>query len=345
MRRFALLALLLTLPVIPGCIYAPFDLGLDAIGQVVEARVVDGPSDAKTLLIRIDGEITDHPGPSGILGSQPGMVARVRQELDLARRDEDLKAVIVRIDSPGGGVTASDLLFHELDTFRRETGLPIVAFFLDTAASGGYYLAQAADVIVACPTTITGSIGVIAQFPNVAALADKVGVRMETIKSGANKDLGNLFRPMRDDERAIFQSLIDQMYERFVKIVHHGRRARAGHEAMTLKAVREAADGRVFTAKEAKEIGLIDEIGYFEKAHEIVDKLAGITGRSRVITYERKAIGGSKPTIYSRQSETGGISLTARTPGGGEAALGRAIDTLLPRSGATFKYLWSPSAP
>ncbi|MHC4391047.1 MAG: signal peptide peptidase SppA [Planctomycetota bacterium] len=336
MRNGLVLLCLGACALLQGCIYAPFDLGLERIGQIYEATVEKGPSDQKILLLRIDGEISDHPGEGGLIGALPATTSQVRQELDLARLDEDICGVLVRINSPGGGVTASDVVYHELKRYREETGRPVVAYFMDTAASGGYYIAQAADVIVSSPTTITGSIGVIAQFPNVTELGEKIGVQMDTITSGPNKDLGNPFKKMDPEDRAIIQGVIDDMYGRFVEVVTTGRRG-AG---MSVSEVKAAADGRIYTAAQAKKRKLVDEVGYLDDAIALLRGRAGVTA-ARVITYERRALGGQRPTVYTHAQAPGG---TLRVAGGeGAGALVEFAGRVLPRKrGPVLKYLWVP---
>lgn len=326
MRR----ALLLLAPcLLAGCVYAPLDLGIGQLGQVYEATVVEGDSDERVLLLRIDGEISSEDD-SGLLGSGPATTSLLRQELDYARRDDGIKAVLLRVDSPGGGVTASDLIHHELARFRQETGKPIVAWLGDTAASGGYYVVQAADEVIAAPTCVTGSIGVIATLPEVSGLGEKIGVKVEAIKSGKNKDLGSMFRPMQPEERALLQDLIDRMYARFVDVVLAGR-ARAG---LTREQLLPQADGRVFTAQQALEGKLIDGIGYFEDALLRVKGLAGLKD-PQVVVYERRSLGGTSPTIYA-----GAGASPARLELGGD--LVGIAERVLPRSGPVMRYQWLP---
>jgi protease-4 len=277
-----------------GCIYAPFDLGLDNLGKVQEVTLVDAKTDDKILMIRVDGEITDFGGDSDSLfgGSEP-TTAQVMDALDIARREDNLKnikAVILRINSPGGGVTASDIIYRELAKFRAETKIPVIALFMDVAASGGYYIAQACDRIVAHPTCVTGSIGVIATIPNVSGLLGKIGVTVHTFKKGKDKDTGSPFREMTDQDRKVFEGLLDDMYAKFVSIVATGRKV---PEA----AVRDT-EARVLTANEAKKLKLIDEIGYFDDAVRVAKQLGNIKD-ARIVTYERKGIGTGRRTIYS----------------------------------------------
>ena len=168
---------------------------------------------------------------------------------------------MLRINSPGGGVTASDIMYRDLVHFREETHKPVVACMMDVAASGGYYLAMGCDRIYAHPSTVTGSIGVIMSLYNATGLMKIVGVTSDPIKSGPNKDIGNPGRPMTPEERAILQGMVTGFYDQFVDVV-----ARAARTSLTPEKVRELADGRVYSGAEAKKLGLIDEVGYLDDA-------------------------------------------------------------------------------
>lgn len=326
---------LLLIPVLlcaPGCVYAPLDLAaLGDLGQVQEVPVTAGDPDQKLLLLRIDGEITNEE--SGLIEKDPATTSVVRRELDLARRDEDVRGVLVRIESTGGGVTASDLIFHELERWKQETGKPVVAWLGDTACSGGYYVALPADEIMAAPTCITGSIGVLAMFPHVQELGDKIGVHMQVIKSGANKDLGSPFRAMQPAEQELLQGMVDGMHEAFVTRVVQAR-ARAG---LTREALLPVADGRVFTSAEAERLALIDSVGYLEDAAR---KLAGFAHLDdpQLIVYERRSIGSLQPTVYSRAGAGLGLDL-----GGQSGALDRLARTVLPGAGPVMRFQWLPT--
>ena len=295
--------------------------GPDPFGE----ETVFGEGRSKAVLINVNGVIDNRP-KSGLFRERPGMVQEVVAQLRLAAEDPDVKAVIVAIDSPGGGVTASDVLYHELMRHRERTGQKVVALMMDTAASGGYYTALAADRIVAHPSTVTGSIGVIFLRPEVAGLMDKIGVRAVVTKSGDHKDMGSPFREGTDEERVLFQSMIADMNGRFQGLVRERRPASHGHEAAF-------ADARILTARQALAAGLVDRIGYFEDA---LAETASLTGTSdlRVVTYRRDPLPGA--TEYA----------TATTPAGsGRMAL---IDLGLPgmdaASRAGFHYLWLPEA-
>lgn len=242
-------------------------------------KVIGGSGDAKVLLIDISGVITDADRDKGLFSTKQNMTARIKEELDKASVDEDVKAVILRIDSPGGAVTTSDIIAHEIKKFKDKKKVPVIAELMDVAASGGYYIAVASDRIIAHPTTVTGSIGVVAFSVNASGLLEKVGIANQTIKSGDKKDIGSPLRPMTADERVILQSIIDDLYERFLDIVMDGRKG-----SFTRDELKTIADGRVFTARQALDLKLIDEIGYLDDAVEAAKSRAGIK-EARLITY------------------------------------------------------------
>jgi protease-4 len=201
-----------------------------------------------------------------------GIILSADRFRDVLKRFHDassIKAVVVRINSPGGGVAASQELFSELRRFRRETGKPVVVSMESVAASGGYYAAVAADHIVANPGTITGSIGVIMQWMNYGDLLDWAKVRTVTLKSGALKDAGNPTRPLTDEERKYFEDLIVKLRAQFQSAVAEGRKGR-----LKLDALERMADGRVVTGEEALALGLVDEIGDFRDAVDRAARLA-----------------------------------------------------------------------
>jgi protease-4 len=194
-------------------------------------------------------------------------------------RDGSVKAVVLRIESPGGGVSPSQELYREV---RRIAGKkPVVVSMGSVAASGGYYIAAAARKIYANPGTITGSIGVILQFTNFEELFNKIGFRMETVKSGVYKDVGNPGRKMTPEERAYLQQMIDNVHQQFVRDVARGRH-------MPEEKVREVADGRIFTGEQARDLGLVDELGSLKDAINAAARLAGIEGEPRVVYPEKK---------------------------------------------------------
>lgn len=193
--------------------------------------------------------------------------------------DDSVKAVVLRIESPGGGVAPSQELYMEVR--RTAERKPVVASMGSVAASGGYYVAAAAQKIYANPGTITGSIGVIMQFTNFQELFKKIGFRMETVKSGTYKDVGNPSRKMTPEERAYLQEMIGNVHQQFVRDVAQGRH-------MQVEQVQGVADGRIFTGEQAKELGLVDELGNLKDAIAAAAKMGAIEGKPKVVYPEKE---------------------------------------------------------
>ena len=211
-----------------------------------------------------------------------GVIANVQptiEELAKFRRDGSIKAVVVRIESPGGGVSPSQELYEEIRRTAQEK--PVVVSMGSVAASGGYYIACAAQKIYANPGTITGSIGVILQFTNFEELLKKIGFRMEVVKSGPYKDVGNPGREMTAEEKAYLQEMVDNVHQQFVRDVARGRR-------MKVEKVREVADGRIFTGEQAMELGLVDELGNLKDAINAAAKMAAIEGEPKIVYPEKE---------------------------------------------------------
>jgi protease-4 len=185
------------------------------------------------------------------------------------------------IESPGGGITASDILYREIRKFEDETGLPVVALLKQVAASGAYYVASACDYILAYPTTITGNIGVIMYHFNFNGLMNKYGVKYVAIKSSENKDLMSPFKGVDEKELAWMQDIVDQMLEKFIDAVDEGR------TGLTRSEVEKLADGRLYVANDALGNGLIDEIGYFDNAVRVLSDRAGIVSPA-IIKYRKE---------------------------------------------------------
>ncbi|MGB9004943.1 MAG: signal peptide peptidase SppA [Candidatus Aminicenantales bacterium] len=318
-------ALMLAVPlllILSGCaVHLHFDLlGEDTLQEVVlqktEAR-------DKILLLDIEGILVSG-NDTGSLSRERNLLSSFTAKLERAAQDPDIRAVILRLDTPGGEVTASDLLHHEILRFKKRTGLPVTALMMSLAASGGYYVACACDRIIALPTTLTGSIGVIALFPDTGELLGNLGLRVNVIKSGALKDAGSLFRGMTDQERALFQGMIDEDYRTFVDVVTANRSGR-----LTREEVIRLADGRVYTARQALEAKLIDEIGYFDSALSAVLKMAGLP-RAKVVAY-----------TYYPKTRTNIYSLS---PAGRPTAEEQVWSRLLAGLKSGFYYLWLPQA-
>lgn len=196
------------------------------------------------------------------------------------REDKSIKAIILRVNSPGGGVAASQEIYEEVKR-TRDSGKPVVVSMGSIAASGGYYISCGANLIVANPGSLTGSIGVIMQFVNFKDLAEKLGIKHTTIKSGDLKDSGNPFRDVNSRDSVYFQDIIDNTFSQFTEVVSRERK-------LNMDTLMKYANGRVFTGLQAKEYGLIDSLGTFEDAVRITASLAGIEGEPRIIREKKR---------------------------------------------------------
>ncbi|MDJ0867328.1 MAG: signal peptide peptidase SppA [Myxococcota bacterium] len=302
-----------------GCITV--NVGAGGRGPL-EKSVVYGERGPQILMVDLSGVISAEPRPGALgFGGRQSMLALVREQLDRGVEDE-VKALLLRIDSPGGTVTASEILYQEILDFKQETGVPVVAAVMGTAASGAYYAAMASDTIVANPTSVTGSIGVIFAGVNVAGLMDKVGVKNQTLVTGDFKDAGSPLRPMRSAEREQLQSVLEDMHARFVRVVV------AGRPNLDESAVEALADGRIYSAHQAKEAGLVDDIGDLPAAVKEAESRAGLE-ESRVVVYHR-------PREWRE-------NLYTRLPTPAPSPLAFDLKSLLgPLATPGFLYLWAP---
>ena len=288
----------------------------------LEEQVVSGTGKAKVLVLEVSGLISSHDGES--LLQRPNLVAHFKEVLTIASEDPEIRAVVVRINSPGGTVTASDVIYHELRAFKEKRKIPVVASIMDIGTSGGYYVASATDHIVAHPSSVTGSVGVIMLRVNASGLLEKIGVEATAVASGPKKDMGSPFRPMTAEERAIFQGVIDGFYEQFIGVVETGR------PNLKAEQIRKLADGRIYSGTQAKSLGLIDQIGYLDDAIELAKQQAGLK-EARVVMYHRP--GQYRPNIYAGVLGEGSMW----------AGLSR-LDLMTMVRGKTpqFMYLWMP---
>lgn len=223
------------------------------------------PLRSRVALVSIEGPIMDSMD--------------VVKEIKEHAKDRSIKAIILRIDSPGGAVGPSQEIYEEVKKASAEKH--IVVSMGSIAASGGYYIASPADMIFANPGTLTGSIGVIMEIPNLEGLMTKIGVRTEVIKSGKHKDMASAFRKMDKEDRDILQGVLDNVHEQFIRAVAEGRK-------LTVDSIRPIADGRIFTGEQAKEIKLVDELGTLEDAIQKAAELAGISGEPEVVSKKDK---------------------------------------------------------
>ena len=321
-RSLALLSAVTVTIILSGCAFV--NVPLVSQLQPLEEKIVEGEGDAKILLLDVTGTISEEKRRVSGIFEKISMVDEFREALKKAESDKKIAALIIRINSPGGTVTASDILHHEILRYKKKTGKRVVACLMDVAASGGYYVAMAADEVVAHPTTITGSIGVIAVKFNVQELFVKIGVGQETIKSGDKKDIFSPFRPSTPEEKKILQDIIDQLQGRFVEIVSVGRKD------LDRPAILKLADGRIYTAQQALENKLVDRVGYLDDVIEGVKSSLQMS-KASVIVYYRP--GSYKSTIYSGLSEGGSPVFNLISIDG---------ENILSAQGVRFLYLWAP---
>lgn len=323
----AALACCLLGALVPGCGPTSFLITPVSGRRALEEREVERDSlwaSKKLALIDVEGTLSNGRGLGLLGGESENPVSLFKEKLDRAAADPAVKAVVLRINSPGGGVTASDIMYEETRRFREKSGKPVIAALQDTAASGGYYLACASDRIIATPTTVTGSIGVIMITPDLSGLMDRLGMRANVIKSGPLKDAGSPFREMQATDREVFQGIIDQMYERFLAVV---QRARKG---LSPEQIRALADGRVFLAPQAHEAGLVDQIGTLRDALAAAKSAAGASDAAFVVVQ------------YARPSEYRANMFAAAPTGSAVNLINVNLPLLGPEQGPQFLYLWAP---
>jgi protease-4 len=318
-KRAGLIAALLTLN---GCAFV--NVSLLQPPAPYEERVIEGEGRPKLLLLDISGIISEK-GRSGGLKEKPSLVSDIREALQKAEMDDEIAGVLLRIDSPGGTVTASDTILHELLAFKARKKVPIYACIIGMGTSGGYYIATAADEISAQPTAITGSIGVLLMRFNVEGLLSKIGVSERTVKSVDKKDFLSPFRPATPEEEKIIQAIIDSLHQRFIEVVL----ARPGN-TLTKEELRQLADGRVFTAPQAASVRLIDRIGYLDDAITAAKKKLNLE-KARIVSYYRP--GSYRGSIYSGSpiEFTPVINLINLNSDGLEFL-----------AGTEFMYIWEP---
>jgi len=245
---------------------------LTGTGRERRGGAVSSFAKSKVAVIELSGVMTS----SHDAGNRMISARRVVEQLEKYRNDNSVKAIVLRVDTPGGTVVAAQEIHGAVQRLRASSGKKIVVSMGDVAASGGYYVACAADRVFASPGTLTGSIGVIMQFPNYQGLLGKIGLGSNTIKSGEFKDIGNGAREMTDRDRRLLQNLVDDVYGQFVEAVAAGRK-------LTPERVRALADGRIYSGRQAKELDLVDELGDLDAAIAAAGKLAGIAGTPEII--------------------------------------------------------------
>lgn len=289
-----------------------------------------GDNSAKVAMIDVRGLILDAP-TIGLVGAGPNPVDELAARLDEAAKDPTVRAVVLRINSPGGAVTSSDTCYREIRRFSERTGKPVVASLADIAASGGYYIALGADHIVAQPTTVTGSIGVIFQTFNFSEGMERWGIHGRAVVSGPNKAMASPFEEAKEAHYAILQGIVDDFYGRFRGLVAERRPMVSGDDLDTY------TDGRVVTGVAAAEIGLADETGDLRDAFEAAKRLAKIPS-ARLVKFHSDGRAPRSPyasgALFEPSASGSTINLMQVNLAAG-----------LSSSGAGFYYLWVPPAP
>ena len=293
-RRLAVCLLIIVGLLINGCMFPTVKLFTDASDPLQE-YTLEGDGAGKVLMIPVNGIISDI-STKGMIRTEPSLVQDIVSQLRLAEKDPEIQAVLFKIDSPGGSVTASDVIYHEILSFKKRTGKKVTAVIMNVAASGGYYMALPADFIMAHHTSVTGSIGVIFMRPKLYGLMDKIGVDVSANTSGENKDMGSPFRKATEAEDKIFQSLTDSLGKRFVDLV-------VQHRHISPEAVKNISTARIYLAQEALTLGLIDEIGYIGEAIRRTKEMAGLDENSRLIVYRREEF--ANDNLYNSQTRYG----------------------------------------
>ena len=309
-----------------SCIKPQITLFSEATEPLKEFSL-QGSGKGKILMISIKGFISDS-NKDLLLYRKSSMVQEIVSQLNKAEKDKDIKAVILKIDSPGGSVTASDMLYHEITKFKERTGVKLVVIMMGVAASGGYYVALPADSILAHPTSITGSIGVVFLRPNVSGLMGKIGLEVDVDKSGKNKDMGSPFRKATGEEQQILQNLIDDLAGRFLALV-------VNHRKINDEAKADISSARIYTAAEALRLGLVDQIGYLDDAIQKTTEIAGLPGNAKIVVYRRTEY--PDDNLYNTFSSKPGAPAIQLI----DLGVADAIPPL--RSG--FYYLWLPGQP
>ncbi len=290
------------------------------LGPLVQMTVAgDQNCGAKVALVDVDGLLLNENlvGPYSA-GENP--MALFRERLDAIAADRQFAAVVVRINTPGGGVAASDTMWHELRRFRAKTGLPVVAYLMDLATGGGYYLATAADAIYAQPTSVTGGIGAILNLYNLQDTMALMNVLGQPIKSGPHIDAGTPTRTLTAEESAMLQAMVDEFHGRFRQVVSESRPGVAADDATNF-------DGRVFTAGQAQARGLVDRIGYLEEAIQAAADAAGC-GSARVVMLHRQNDPARSPYAVTANNPPTSSWFPMSIPGMDRSRL------------PTFLYLW-----
>lgn len=315
------LCILLCATLVTGCAAPSIKLISDAADPLREFTL-EGTASQKILIVPIRGVISDNPR-KGFIRVMPSTVQKVVAHLRKAKQDPNIKAVLLKINSPGGSATASDILYREIKAYKESSGVKVVAAMMGLATSGGYYVALPADKIVAHPTTVTGSVGAVFLRPELSGLMEKIGVDVTVHKSGRNKDMGSPFRTPSPEEERILQSVIDQLGQRFTGLLTENRH-------LTPTALKDVATARIYIAEDARKVGLVDEVGYIDDALQQARLLAGLPDDAKIVIYRRTDF--PDDNIYN--------PLSTGSEGNPPVLVDLGLLEWVPPQTAGFYYLW-----
>ena len=323
MRRSLFIIVAAVLLFLIGC-QSPKIRLFPSAADPLEEYTLAGKEKGKVLVISIRGTISDAP-KRRIFSTRPSMVQEVVSQLRKAEADSEVKAVLLKVNSPGGSVTASDILYNEIVSFKQKTKVKVVVAMMSVAASGGYYISLPADYILAHPTSVTGSVGVLFLRPDVVGLMDKIGVGVDVSKTGQNKDMGSPFRKATAEEKQIIKDLIDQLGERFLDRIAEHRQV----DADNLKTISTA---RIFLADDALKLGMVDGIGYLAEAVNQAKKLADLPQDAKIVVYRRTEY--PDDNLYN--------PTTSHYEGQGLSIVSVDLPSSLSSLQTGFYYLWQP---
>lgn len=293
MHRTFLTAMVACTLLLGGCVKHRIHIFPDKSDPLKE-YTLEGKGREKILVIPVEGFIS-HTARRVPFRSRPNLVQEIVSQLEKAKKDPRVKGLVLKVNSPGGSTFASDALYEEIKAFREESQAILVVAMMGTAASGGYYISLPAHYIMAHPTTVTGSVGVLFMRPQWTRFMDKLGVHVAVEKSGENKDMGSPFREASSEEKEILRKLTHSLGARFLELV-------TLHRNLDQGALKEVATSRIFLAEEALKLGLIDGIGYLDDAVEKTRVLAGLEPEAKVVVYRRQKQGNDN--IYNTSAGT-----------------------------------------
>lgn len=329
LRRNSWLYLGILLPtILAGCGQTAFRIEMVPTDQRLEETRIQKDAGLfvmdKIAIIDVDGVLFNR-SKGGLLRRGENPVSLFIEKLDKAAADKSVKAVVLRLNSPGGAVAASDIMYHHLRKFREQTGKPVIACVLGIGCSGAYYIACGCDGIVAQPSSVVGNIGTIFQAFSVAGTMEKIGIKAVTIKSGELKDMASPLHDLSDEEQKVLEGIIRHHSEQFFEVVRKGRK-KIDEQKMA-----ELSDGRVFTAEQALEQGLIDKVAYLDYGIKWAKEMAGVK-KSQVVMYHR-------PSNYIPNA----YSLTSASAEGAGPLVNLELPDWLDAGEAQFLYLWLPA--